>query len=68
MEHPGERGDRIAGIVVYLADRANCVVRLGLFFDGNPGAGAPVLAQAPAGSDERDVKHGARSSEHGGRG
>jgi hypothetical protein len=39
-------------------------VRLGLFFDGNPGASAQVFAQAPAGSDERDVKHEARNSEH----
>ena len=67
MEHPGERGDRIAGVIVYFTDRTNFVVRLGLFFDGNPGASAQVLAQAPAGSDERDVKHEARSSEHGGR-
>ena len=50
LEHPGERGDRIAGLVVYLADRTNCVVWLGLFFDGNPGAGQKVLAQARAGS------------------
>ena len=44
LEHPGERGHRIARVFVYLADRTNCVVRLGLFFDGNPGAGAQVLA------------------------
>src|SRR2546421_177046 len=53
LEHPSERRDRIAGIFFYLTDRTNCVVRLGLFFDGNLGTGAQVLAQAPAGSGER---------------
>jgi len=67
LEHPGDRWDRIAGIFLYLADRTNCLVRLGLFFDGNPGASAQVLAQAPAGSGQRSVKHRARSEEQGAR-
>jgi len=32
LEHPGERGDRIAGVIVYFTDRTNCLVRLGFIF------------------------------------
>jgi len=29
---PVKRGDRIAGVIVYLADRRNCVVLAGFIF------------------------------------
>jgi hypothetical protein len=53
MEHPGERGVRLAGVFFYFADRTNRVVRVGLFFDGDHIAGALVLAQAKAESGTR---------------
>ena len=53
MEHPGERGARLAGVFFYFADRKNRVVRVGLFFDGDHGAGARFLAQAKAESGTR---------------
>ncbi|HYR44372.1 MAG TPA: hypothetical protein VER98_15185, partial [Terriglobia bacterium] len=39
---------RVAGLFFYFADRTNRVVRVGLFFDGDPIAGSLVLAQAKA--------------------
>ena len=42
------RGARLAGVFFYFADRTNRVVRVGLFFDGDHGAGALVLAWAKA--------------------
>ena len=51
MEHPGERGARLAGVFFYFADRKNRVVRVGLFFDGDHGAGARFLAQTRAESE-----------------
>jgi hypothetical protein len=47
LEHPDKRGDRVAGVFSYFADRKNRVVRLGLFFDGDPGAAARVPAPPP---------------------
>ena len=43
LEHPGERGDRLAGFFFYFADRTNRVVRVGLFFDGQSYCGCTEL-------------------------
>ena len=48
LEHPGERRNRVAGVFFYLTDRTNCVVRLGLFFDGDRAAAARILASPSA--------------------
>ena len=68
MEHPGERGARLAGVFFYFADRTNRVVRVGLFFDGDHIAGALVLAQAKAESGTRWELDRGRRTEVRGRG
>jgi len=66
MEHPGERGARLAGAFFYFADRKNRVVRVDLFFDGDHGAGALVLAQAKAESGTRwELNRGGRTEVRG---
>jgi hypothetical protein len=45
LEHSGERGDCIAGVVSEFADRTNRMERLGLFLHGDSGAAAPFLLQ-----------------------
>jgi hypothetical protein len=45
LEHSGERGDCIAGVVSEFADRTNRMERLRLFLHGDSGAAAPFLLQ-----------------------
>src|SRR5205085_12272967 len=48
LDYSRGRRNRVAGAFFYFTDRTNRVVRLGLFLDGDPAAGARQLAQAPA--------------------
>jgi hypothetical protein len=45
LEHSGERGDCIAGVVFEFADRKNRMEWLGLFLHGDSGTAAQVLLQ-----------------------
>ena len=55
LEHSGERGDCIAGVVLEFADRKNRMEWLGLFLHGDSGTAAQVLLQ-PSTESERDSK------------
>jgi hypothetical protein len=55
LEHSGERGDCIAGVVSEFADRKNRMEWLGLFLHGDSGTAAQVLLQ-PSTESERDSK------------